>query len=159
MGITPGSSQRTAKRLWELFNHPNTSCCFWCCFCCCASCLAVVSLPFPFSHIYRAEKAALPDYDWQKQPIPSANQPQDFQGLEAVVMSFREWHVTDEYIPIEATSEISCIHFTPQWLIRCSWRICIICHCAVGPPPLQPGYIKCGGKIPTCCFWHLHLKV
>lgn len=135
---TREQSPKTAKRLWELLNHPNTSCS------CCgavASCRVVLVSPSPSlsPHVYRPIKAALEDYDWQNQPIPSANHPQGFQGLGAVVMSCRQCGVTHRHIPAApaANSEISCILLThtPQWLISCFWRICIICHCTVGPPP------------------------
>lgn len=96
------------------------------------------SFPPPsFSHISRTIKAALPDYDWQKRPIPSANHPQDFQGPGAVVMSSSQCDVTHEYIPTEANSAISCIPLTPRWLIRCSLWICIIFHCTVGLIPMK----------------------
>lgn len=48
---------------------------------------AVASLPLP--HIYGSIEAALQGGDWQKRPIPPANQPPDFQGLRAALMSFQ----------------------------------------------------------------------
>lgn len=82
--IIPGK-RKGWKRL-ELFNHPALGCC--CrhrCFDCFESCLAEHSSRSPSrlpSCVYRIIKAALEDCDWQKQPIPPANHPQGFQGLE-----------------------------------------------------------------------------
>lgn len=116
---------------------------------------AVVSLPLP--HIYKSIEAALQGGDWQKRPIPPANQPPDLQGLRAALMSFQprgDASHEDEDAAMEANSEMSCIPLPLPWLISCSGRICIICHCAFGPPPLLPVCPKCRRKMPlaACDF-------
>lgn len=45
----------------------------------------------------------------------------------------------------EANSEMSRIALAAPCRIPCSARICIICHCAAGPPPLLPA-LNAGGE-------------
>lgn len=86
-GITPGSRQAPAGRRRELLNHPKSSCSRSCRRRRAALPCAGVSLPLP--RISRSSEAASQGCDWQKRPIPPANQPADFQGLGAALMSFR----------------------------------------------------------------------
>lgn len=74
--------------------------------------------------------------------------PADFQGLGAALMSFRPRVGGGDARRRPIRRWMSRVPLPPPRWIPHFARICIICHCAAGPPPSPPARPKCGRGAP-----------